>query len=129
MAAIATLDLTTVKPDGRPRTVQMQSDASEHIRLVQLPVDARCKLVIGPAKDSDGALLSARISYGLGAASTYTNNASGTSLADGAIRGDLAPGDSVELLLPKARVDRPVELALWSDSTSAFCDVVLHASE
>lgn len=129
MATIAALNLTVVKPDGRPRTVQMQTDAAEKIRLVQLPLDARCKLVIGPAKDSSGDLLSARISYGLGAASTYTNNADGTALADGAIRGDLAPGDSAELLLPKVRDDRPVELALWSDSTSAYCDVVLHSAE
>lgn len=129
MATIATLDLTVVKPDGRPRTVQMQTDAAEKIRLVQLPLGARCKLIIGPAKDSSGALLSARISYGLGAASTYTNNASGTALADGAIRGDLAPGDSAEILLPRVGSDRPVELALWSDSTSAYCDLVLHASE
>lgn len=127
MAAIATLNLTVTKPDGRPRTVQMQTDAAEKIRLVQLPLDARCRLVVGPVKDSSGDLLDARVSYALGAASTYTNNASGTALADGAIRGDLSPGDSVEIVLPVVREDRPVELALWSDSTSAFCDLILHA--
>lgn len=129
MATIATLDLSTVKPDGRPRTVQMQTDAAEKIRLVLLPADARCKLMIGPAKSSTGGLLSARLSWALGASGTYTNNADGTALADGAIRSDLVSGWSAEVLLPRVRDDRPVELALWSDSTSAYCDLILHAAE
>lgn len=125
MAAIATLDLSSISADGRTRKVQMQTDSAETIRLVQLPWDAHYQLTIGPVTDSSGALLSARVSYAMGATGTYANNAAGTSLADAAVRGDLAAGDSRTIASPRDRRSRMAELALWSDSTSAYVEITL----
>ena len=130
MATIATLDITAARPDGKTRKVQMQTDSAEKFRLVLLPSQDRYKLTIGPLQESTGLLSSGRLSYALGAAAdTYTNNGSGTALADGAIRGDLQPGEAREITMPLVASLRPLSLVLWSDDTSAYAELTLDAVE
>ena len=129
MATIATLDISTVRPDGKTRKVQMQTDAAEKFRLVQLPTQDRCKVTVGPLQNSSGALLANRLSYAFGASGTYTNNASGTAIADGAVRGDLQPGEVREFTMPLVASQRPAELVLWSDSTAAYAEITLDSVE
>ena len=130
MATIATLDISTVRPDGKTRKVQMQTDAAEKFRLVLLPTQDRCKVTIGPLQESTGLLSSGRLSYAFGAAAdTFTNNGSGTAVADGAIRGDIQAGEAREVTMPIVASQRPLSLVLWSDDTSAYAELTLDAVE
>ncbi len=130
MAAIATLDLTAARPDGKTRKVRMQTDAPETIRLVLLPSQDRYKLTVGPLQESTGLLSSGRLSYAFGAAAdTYTNNASGTAVADGAIRGDIQAGEAREFTTPLVAAQRPLSLALWTDDATSYVELTLDAVE
>lgn len=129
MAVLSTLDISTARPDGLPRKVRLQTDAAEKFRLVLLPTQDRIRLTIGPLQDSAGALLSNRLSWAMGPAGTFSNNASGTAVADGAVRGDIAATGSRDVVMPVVQGQRPAELVLWSDSTSAYAEIVIDAVE
>lgn len=129
MATLTSVDLSAVKPGCKTRKIQMQTDAAEKIRLILLPLAQRFKLTVGPTTDSAGALSTARVSFAVGPASTFSNNASGTAIADGAARCDLHIGEWAEITAPIVADQRPAELAIWSDSTSAYVEVTLDGVE
>lgn len=118
---MSALNLSGAPKDGRTRKVTMNGTPGL-IRVVTLPTGP-LRLTVGPGYDATGAVVSGTVTASLAKAGTYTDGAAAVAVADGAIRADLAAGESRAVLVSHGLG----EIALSSSVATGYVELTIEA--